>query len=98
MIYPAILFIKRGEETPAVSLQLVGPGHYVARPLQNNALSRYNIRTGRVSGEENNMTQFITHKMAGGAGTGLIHLRLSGLAAKDVVWWRWGLNFTTLVV
>ncbi|PAC02153.1 glutathione ABC transporter ATP-binding protein GsiA, partial [Salmonella enterica subsp. enterica serovar Heidelberg] len=31
---------KRGEETPAVSLQLVGPGHYVARPLQDNALSR----------------------------------------------------------
>ncbi|EPD6915357.1 hypothetical protein, partial [Salmonella enterica] len=25
---------------PAVSLQLVGPGHYVARPLQDNALSR----------------------------------------------------------
>ncbi|ELI2841615.1 glutathione ABC transporter ATP-binding protein GsiA [Salmonella enterica] len=31
---------KRGEETPAVSLQLVGPGHYVARPQQDNALSR----------------------------------------------------------
>ncbi|HIE7893630.1 TPA: hypothetical protein ACXPLW_004074, partial [Salmonella enterica] len=29
-----------GEETPAVSLQLVGPGHYVARPQQDNALSR----------------------------------------------------------
>ncbi|EHC91760.1 glutathione transporter ATP-binding protein [Salmonella enterica subsp. enterica serovar Senftenberg str. A4-543] len=59
---------KRGEETPAVSLQLVGPGHYVARPLPNKDImlrgrclrgrcrimrSRaYNIQTGRVSGEQ----------------------------------------------
>ena len=31
---------KRGEEISPVSLQLVGPGHYVARPLPENALSR----------------------------------------------------------
>lgn len=31
---------KRGEEISPVSLQLVGPGHYVARPQVENALSR----------------------------------------------------------
>lgn len=31
---------KRGEEISPVSLQLVGPGHYVARPQPENALSR----------------------------------------------------------
>jgi glutathione transport system ATP-binding protein len=31
---------KRGEEISPVALQLVGPGHYVARPQVENALSR----------------------------------------------------------
>ncbi|MGO0763521.1 hypothetical protein ACTJKU_28435, partial [Citrobacter freundii] len=31
---------KRGEEISPVSLQLVGPGHYVARGQPENALSR----------------------------------------------------------
>lgn len=31
---------RRGERVTPVSLQLVGPGHYVARPQQENALSR----------------------------------------------------------
>ena len=31
---------RRGEAPAPVSLQLVGPGHYVARPQRENALSR----------------------------------------------------------
>lgn len=84
---------KRGEETPAVSLQLVGPGHYVARPLQDNALALITFR--QAGFQENNMTQFITHKWLAALGLASSIAAFPALAAKDVVV-AVGSNFTTL--
>ncbi len=88
ILYPAI-FINVAK-TPAVSLQLVGPGHYVARPLQDNALASF--RQAGVSGEQHDA--LITHKWLAALGLASSIAAFPAPAAKDGGGGR--SNFTTL--
>ncbi|QUJ06996.1 hypothetical protein KCP70_20580 [Salmonella enterica subsp. enterica] len=78
---------KRGEETPAVSLQLVGLTLCCAAVAGYVRFRAYNIQTGRF--QENNMTQFITHK-CGWRRWDWPHplVAFSGPRRPKMWWWR----------
>lgn len=79
----------RGEEVAAVSLQCVGPGHYVAQPQSEYAFMLDNIQA------ENKMARAVHRSGLVALGIATALMASCAFAAKDVVV-AVGSNFTTL--